>query len=168
MGSVTGQLHVMRFCTWRVWCLIREHIDSISLFARFLAPKSRGICTDGHSHTWEHVQGALAPKCAWDTHQLHVRYAWNMGYSSTPQQISNWSTLNVWTTHIRYTSTTHQMHKSKHTSTMHQTSIYIQHTNQNMSNTQKMRIRFLFDPHEPKLTFFFSAAISALASTTLP
>ena len=59
-------------------------IDSSTLFVRFLAQKSRGICTDGHNHTWEHVQGALAPKCAWDTHQLHVRYAWNMGYSSTP------------------------------------------------------------------------------------
>jgi hypothetical protein len=53
------------------------------------------------------------------------------------------------------------MLKSKHTPTMHQTIIYIQHTNQNMSNTQNMRIRFLVD--EPKLSFFFSAAISALA-----
>ena len=51
---------------------------------------------------------------------------------------------------------------------MHQTSVYIQHTNQNMSNTQNMHIRFLFDPHEPKLIFFFSAAISALAEAPLP
>jgi len=70
-------------------------------------------------------------------------------------------TLNVWTTHIRYTSTTHQMLKSKRTPTMHYTSIYIQRTNQNLSNTQNMRIRFIFD--EPKLLFFFSATISALA-----
>ena len=46
------------------------------------------------------------------------------------------------------------MHKSKHTSTMHQTSIYIQHTIQNMSNTPNMHIIFSLTHMNPNCYYY--------------
>lgn len=121
-------------------------IDSPTLYERFLAQQV------GDLHLW--TQPHMGACAGGVSTQLC------MGYTSTTCDLCLENGIlintiaNIRLIHIECVDNTHldthQQHikhiKIKHTPTMQHTIIHIQHTNQTMSNTPNMRIRFLFDP----------------------